>query len=499
MKVTRATSTSVSLSLLSTTPSPFQHTKVCLSSNTRFRVANRGRNTSGKFMMGRSTGGAGAGAGAGATSKRSVAIQAQVEEVEMVEVEQEEGTDENSRLWSNLNEETLKHEPGSLMGSIALVAGTTVGAGILALPAVTKDAGYVPSSAVIVACWLYSCVTGLLIAETNIRLMCELGRGGVSVLSMAKNTYGKTGGVLAGSTYMFLHYALLVAYLARGGELLTEIIDTSPTAASLAFAMLLGTTTYVSEPKVLDSINTSLVVAIVFSFTAILAMALSNFDASGLQLSDPSKAIFCVPVVALAFVFHNIIPVVASNLEGDRKKIRNVILAGTSIPLVMFLLWNMAILGFHVDSDSGELDPLKLLQSDDKVGPYITVFSLLAVATSFIGFVLGLVDFIGDGLKLPINTKNVLPFALTLFPPTVFAILKPDIFMSALEYAGTYGVLGLFGVLPAGMAWRARKRDDLKHIPSMVPGGAPLLLLTGGSAMAIILQQTLINVGVMSK
>lgn len=42
------------------------------------------------------------------------------------------------RLWSNLNPETLKHEPGSVVGAAALVAGTTVGAGILALPAVTQ-------------------------------------------------------------------------------------------------------------------------------------------------------------------------------------------------------------------------------------------------------------------------------------------------------------------------------------------------------------------------
>ncbi len=42
------------------------------------------------------------------------------------------------RLFSNLNERTLRHEPGSVLGAAALVAGTTVGAGILALPYATK-------------------------------------------------------------------------------------------------------------------------------------------------------------------------------------------------------------------------------------------------------------------------------------------------------------------------------------------------------------------------
>jgi Tryptophan/tyrosine permease family len=43
----------------------------------------------------------------------------------------------DKRRWSNLSGE-LTHTPGTLIGSATLVAGTTIGAGILALPAVTK-------------------------------------------------------------------------------------------------------------------------------------------------------------------------------------------------------------------------------------------------------------------------------------------------------------------------------------------------------------------------
>lgn len=67
---------------------------------------------------------------------RSKALRQEVEEVE-VETSQSTVT-RSRRLWSNLNPETMKHEPGSVFGAAALVAGTTVGAGILALPAVTQ-------------------------------------------------------------------------------------------------------------------------------------------------------------------------------------------------------------------------------------------------------------------------------------------------------------------------------------------------------------------------
>ena len=61
-----------------------------------------------------------------------------------------------SRLFSNLNPSSLKHEPGSVLGAAALVAGTTVGAGILALPAVTAESGFAASSAALVGGWLFS-------------------------------------------------------------------------------------------------------------------------------------------------------------------------------------------------------------------------------------------------------------------------------------------------------------------------------------------------------
>ena len=50
----------------------------------------------------------------------------------------QEAPTETPRLFSALNPSTLRHEPGSVFGAAALVSGTTVGAGILALPYATQ-------------------------------------------------------------------------------------------------------------------------------------------------------------------------------------------------------------------------------------------------------------------------------------------------------------------------------------------------------------------------
>lgn len=59
-----------------------------------------------------------------------------------------------------------------------------------------------------------------------------------------------------------------------------------------------------------------------------------------------------------ALVFHNVVPVISYRLKGDAPKIRTAILAGSGIPLLLFLVWNGARLCVFRDAD--RLIPLLL-------------------------------------------------------------------------------------------------------------------------------------------
>jgi len=123
------------------------------------------------------------------------------------------------------------------------------------------------------------------------------------------------------------------------------------------------------------------------------------------------------------------------------------------------------------------------------------VFSLLAIGTSYIGFVLGLSDFLSDLLKLPTGQRRPLPYLLTLLPPLVLSLLDPEIFFKALDFAGTYGVLVLFGIIPATMAWKERNSESLgsPRLAQLVPGGKVTLSLMIGGASLIIFSEILEN------
>ena len=61
------------------------------------------------------------------------------------------------------------------MKAAALIAGTAIGAGILAAPAATAPAGFLPSSAALFVVWWYMLVSGLLLSELSINRMGETG------------------------------------------------------------------------------------------------------------------------------------------------------------------------------------------------------------------------------------------------------------------------------------------------------------------------------------
>lgn len=409
-------------------------------------------------------------------------------------------TSQYERLFSNLNEATLRREPGSMTGSVLLVAGTTIGAGILAIPAVTQEAGFLASAVTCLLCWLYMVVTGILVAEVNVNTMCELGSGGVSLVSMAMRTLGKGGVQIACWSYLFIHYALLVAYVARCSEAITSFLGIPLWESAIIFSSIFGGICYWGSQRTIGAINGFLVFGILISFAALVGVAATDIEWSSLLQANFKAVPKSIPIICLSFVYQNVVPVLCTNLEGNLPKVRTAIVVGTAIPLVMFLVWDAVILGtishFNVNGVH-MVDPLlQLRSSSGMVGPIVETFSFLAIGTSYIGFVLGLADFLSDLLKLPSGRRQQpLPYLLTIIPPLVLALLNPDIFFKALDFAGTYGVLLLFGILPAAMSWSERYTERCLPpiVPSILPGGRVTLCIVMGAAGFVIASEFLEN------
>ncbi len=392
-----------------------------------------------------------------------------------------------SRLFSNLEirAEGLQHQPGNVWGCTALISGTTVGAGILALPAVTAAAGVIPSSVLLLGVWLYALVAALLIVEVNLQTLCMVGRPDLGLLAMINCTLGRSMAWIAAAAYLFLHYALLVAYVAQGGDILAQVLlqigltaNPPPTwVGILVFALSLGGLVFWGRPRWIETINSFFVGIVVLSFLGLLLMGGQKADLAQLNVQHWRYLSPAVSVMLVALFYHNVIPMVTTRLEGDIHKIRQSIVVGSAIPLLMFFAWNAVILccvdSQKLQSEVG-FDPLMSLQASGAgMGALIAIFSEVAIATSFIGFTYGLLDLFQDvcspdAPRLPL-------YALILLPTLSLAILNPTIFFTALDYVGTFSITFLGGIFPTLMSWKLRHQST--EIPALLPGGKLILIL----------------------
>ncbi|MEL6263182.1 MAG: aromatic amino acid transport family protein [Cyanobacteria bacterium J06626_6] len=433
-------------------------------------------------------------------------------------------------LFSNLDFDGIAymHRPGSIKNGAVLIAGTTVGAGVLALPAVTLPAGALPSTILMVGVWLYMFVSGLLVAEANIRVMQQTGRPGLGLLATVEATLGRPGAIAAGLVYIFIHYALLIAYTARGGDILASALanlwaQLNPSIAVLtvptvplwwghvAFTMLFGGILYSGSNRFITVVNGLLVTAVVVAFVSLLGLTLGQVQPTRWLTQHWDAVGLAIPVMVVAFVYHNVIPVITTELEGDGGRVRRAIFLGSLVPLVMFALWNGVILGSVEGAAAGGigdlLDPIELLRqgrSHPLLGEVVAVFSEFAIATSFIGFVVGLLSVFEDIASLGERTKRRrLLYMLILLPPLALSVIEPNIFFDAIDFAGAYGNSILFGIVPALMVWKLRHQasatscSDNIHPGSLVPGGRPALFAIIILAVAVIAENALIKTGIL--
>ncbi|MFN6513093.1 MAG: amino acid permease [Nostoc sp. CreGUA01] len=422
-------------------------------------------------------------------------------------------SEQATRLFSHLQFDgnKLNHQPGSVLGSTALIAGTTVGAGILALPAVTLPSGILPSTFGLIAVWLYALVSGLLIAEVTLNTMRLEGRPSIGLLGIVEKTLGKLGARVASGAYLFMHYALLVAYITEGGEILGTAIaklwnvdNSLPTwVGTTTFTLIFGGVMYVGREKFIEKLNSAFVGIVIVSFLGLLLLAGGQIKSSQFLIQNWSALGSAVSVMCVAMFYQNIVPVVVTQLEGDVRKIRQSIFIGSLIPLMMFLAWNAVILAsvspdmIHSTSIGKTIfDPLQILRvggAGEWLGVLVSVFSEFAIVTSFIGFVYGLLDLFKDIFLIAqgkISSRLPL-YSLVLFPPMTLGTLNPSIFFTALDYTGTFSISVLGGIIPALMTWKQRqeqKNSNSIHQP-LVPGGKVTLIAMIVVALVLMVRQ----------
>lgn len=390
------------------------------------------------------------------------------------------------------------------IGSTMMLAGTALGAGMLALPIVAGGTGFIHAEILLAIIWLLMTYTGLLVLDVCLTLQT----GNNHFHSMAKSTLGLSGQIITWIILLFLLYALTAAYISGGSSLLGSIIEQnwhvhiSPSINALIFTGVLGSFV-VCSTRAVDIANRTLLS--IKSVVIIIALALLLPKIHWQQLYAPPHHLqyiwVAAPIFLTAFGYHTIIPSLATYLNKDERTLKKVIIIGATAPFIIYTLWLLGTLGlvplsgnhsFQQITTKGLSVPdfihtLTLLSHSPLIETSINLFSNIAMSTSFLGVTLGLLDFLDDGFSSTrFLSHRVVVILATFAPPMIFALIYPKGFIMALGFAAICVAL-LEVILPALMAFRLRSHTATYRSTQH----KSLLLITIAAGIALVLIEVL--------
>ena len=316
-----------------------------------------------------------------------------------------------------------------ILGSALMIAGTTIGAGMLAMPLTSAGMGFGMTLVLLVGLWLLLTYTGLLFME----VYQTAKQQDVGVATLAEQYFGMTGRVLATASLLILLYALLAAYITGGGSLVSGVLpenlgaDNALKLGILIFTFILGTFVVIGI-KGVDGLTRILFIGKIVAFIGVLMMMLPKAKLENLTSVplDNLLVISAIPIFFTSFGFHVIMGSINSYLEADIKKIRIAVLIGTIIPLSAYLLWQLATHGVLSQNEfatllkqdatlNGLVKATSQITGNTVLGEMVRIFSTLALITSFLGVAMGIFEGVGDLLKrvqLPNNRLILTPLNL---------------------------------------------------------------------------------------
>jgi len=377
-----------------------------------------------------------------------------------------------------------------IVGSTLIGAGTAIGAAMLAFPLVTAGPGFIPSALIFIGVWALMFISSLLTLEVNLAFKAPQN----SYPTMAEATLGKFGRFATYISFVSLLYMLIAAYITGGGSLFEALsfflFQKAPPGwmNELIFTGVLGLIVTLGT-RAVDLFNRSLFTIMLILIGLVFIFFMPQVDFTSLVTHvEPQYAWAAIPVILTAFGFHIVIPSIAPYLDYNIVSIKKVLLCSSLIPLIIYILWIMSLLGTL--PYEGPMSFRSLAQGDGSLSSFmlainhwrptawlngvINTFANFAMITSFLGVSLGLFDCLQDKKdKTPHRARTAL---LTFVPPLLVVIFYPEGFVTLLSVASIFVAIILI-ILPAVMAYRRRKLPNLPS-PYVVFGGNITLVLT---------------------
>ena len=268
----------------------------------------------------------------------------------------------------------------------ATLVGTIIGAGVLGIPYVISKAGFLTGLIDIILLGIVVLLINLSIGEVVLRT-----KGLHQLTGYAEKYLGKKGKFIMSLTMFFGITGALLAYIIGVGEALSAIFNIDAFFLSLGFFVIAsgliyyGIRSVASSELLLSSVVITLILVISFISFFSGKMNLSNLTEFNLM-----KIFVPYGVILFAFIGAAAVPEMSEILKKNKKIFKKAIVIGSLIPLILYALFAVVIVGVFGDRVT-EIATVGLgLEFGTIVVILANLFAVFAMTTSFLALGLAL-------------------------------------------------------------------------------------------------------------
>lgn len=358
-----------------------------------------------------------------------------------------------------------------IIGSILMILGTSVGAGMIALPVATAHESIPMSLLMLIVSWGVMTIGAFCILE----VCCWLPPN-TNMISMADKTLGKWGKLTTWVVYLLLLYSLICAYLSGISDIIQALLGyihiSIPRWLATVSGLLLFGLIVQRGIGFVDVVNRGFMSIKLIAYLILVVFMVKNININYLFEGDIGWGMSAFTLMMTSFGYAIIIPSLRSYLDNDKKLLKKVMLIGSLIPLILYTLWILVIQGLipRIGAD-GLINILNseninsMLMNSMSVALHsgwsaniVKLFIAICALTSFMGVSVCLTDFIADGLSIKKTGKSsILVYIISYLPPLLIVLLSPGIFILALNYAGLWCLILLI-IIPMMMLFVGRAK-----------------------------------------
>lgn len=333
----------------------------------------------------------------------------------------------------------------SLLEAIATLIGTTIGAGILGLPYVVANSGFIIGLMLILIIGFSILFINLALGEIVLRT-----NGNHQLTGYAFIYHGKLGKFILTLVMIFGIYGALTAYLIGEGNTLSYIFNGNPLLFTIIFSILtsliilFGISGVKKSELILSTISLTLIILIILlSLNFIKFNNISYFNIENILI--PYGAIF------FAFLALPAIPEMKEEISKNKKLLKKAIIIGSLIPFIIYILFVLAIVGV-TGINTTEIATFGL---GSFIGKYMlflgSLFATFAMTTAFLSLALALKEMYIYDFKI----NKYLSWLLTCFVPLILILFGVNDFIKVISIVGSV-VAGIDGIFIISMWYKAK-------------------------------------------